>query len=115
MARDCTGFTSAPLISHTCSLITSSARTRSATSLPARWRNVTHGEEHKEPLVVLSHAVVDPRTVVIHLPDASLTDTVEEEKQDTVDKEHIKKRNGGHRILQRKATLSLNLSGQERQ
>lgn len=34
-----------------------------------------HSEEDKESLIVLAHTIVDPRTVVIHLPDASLTDT----------------------------------------
>jgi len=32
----------------------------------------TYGEEHKVLLVVLAHAVIDPRTVVVHLADAAL-------------------------------------------
>lgn len=34
-----------------------------------------HCKEHKESLVFLSNAVIDPWAVVIHLPDTSLTNT----------------------------------------
>ncbi len=33
-----------------------------------------HGEQDKELLVALPHAVVDPGAVVVHLPDAPLAD-----------------------------------------
>ncbi len=36
----------------------------------------THREEHKIFLVVLSDTVVDPRTMVVHLFDATFTHTV---------------------------------------
>lgn len=34
-----------------------------------------HSKEDEESLVGLAHTVVDPWAVMIHLPDASLTDT----------------------------------------
>lgn len=43
-------------------------------------RNWTYSEEDEEALVFLSNTVVDPGTVVVHLADAALTDTVEEEE-----------------------------------
>lgn len=41
------------------------------------WRLLSHREEHKVFLVVLSDTVVHPGTVVVHLFDAALTHTVE--------------------------------------
>lgn len=38
----------------------------------------THGEEHEEPLILLSHTVVHPRAVVVHLSNAPLADTAKE-------------------------------------
>lgn len=38
----------------------------------------THGEEHEEPLILLSYAVVHPRAVMVHLSDASLANTATE-------------------------------------
>lgn len=35
----------------------------------------TYSEKYKESLILFSHAVIDPGTVVIHLPDASFTNT----------------------------------------
>lgn len=35
----------------------------------------TYSEKNEESLILFSHTVVDPRTVMIHLPDASLTNT----------------------------------------
>lgn len=37
----------------------------------------THSEKYKEPLVFLSHTVIDPGTVMIHLPDTSFTNTAQ--------------------------------------
>lgn len=35
----------------------------------------THSEKYEESLILFSHTVIDPGTVVIHLPDASFTNT----------------------------------------
>lgn len=35
----------------------------------------TYSEKYKESLILFSYAVIDPGTVVIHLPDASFTNT----------------------------------------
>jgi len=45
----------------------------------------TYSEEDKESLIVLAYTVVDPRTVVIHLSDASLTDTNKQNKEKSTD------------------------------
>lgn len=39
----------------------------------------SHRKKHKVLLVVFTHAVVHPRTVVVHLPDTALTHTAREE------------------------------------
>lgn len=39
----------------------------------------TYGEENKILLVVFTHTVVHPGTVVVHLPDTALTHTAREE------------------------------------
>lgn len=36
----------------------------------------TYSEKYKESLILFSHTVIDPGTVMIHLPDASFTNTV---------------------------------------
>lgn len=35
----------------------------------------TYSEKYKESLILFSHTVINPGTVVIHLPDASFTNT----------------------------------------
>ena len=41
----------------------------------------THSEKYKESLILFSHAVIDPGTVVIHLPDASFTNTADRSEE----------------------------------
>lgn len=45
----------------------------------------TYSEQHKESLILLSYTVINPGTVVIHLLDASFTNTANRrQKQKTV-------------------------------
>lgn len=44
----------------------------------------TYSEKYKESLILLSHTVIDPGTVMIHLPDASFTNTAKRKDINTL-------------------------------
>ena len=51
---------------------------RASSSVQSLESTCTHGEEHEEPLILLSHTVVHPWAVMVHLSNASLANTAKE-------------------------------------
>lgn len=50
----------------------------------SRLQLCTYSEKNKESLVLFSHTVIDPGTVMIHLPDASFTNTAGRRKESLI-------------------------------